>query len=129
MRSLNIDYDRPDAPGIVIGTGGIGGGMFFAIDGNETLGRNESRGGKFLDSKDYCKLHIIAHYIAVLLDAGGAFRVAAQRQTRDDLRGRSMQRNVQIDSVDQKVRGAIIDEADGDIGWVAHEYLEKWRIS
>jgi ribokinase len=53
----------------LIGTGGIGSGLFFALNGNHTLGREESRGGRFLDQRDYCKLHIIAHYVATLLPA------------------------------------------------------------
>ncbi len=52
---------------VVIGVGGIGSGSFFILDGNHTIGREESRGGRFLDQKDYCKLHIITHYIKVLL--------------------------------------------------------------
>ena len=51
----------------MIGTGGIGSGMFFALQGNHTLGREESRAGIFLDRRDYCKLHIISHYVKVLL--------------------------------------------------------------
>lgn len=51
----------------MIGVGGIGSGMFFALNGNQTLGREESRSGRFLDRRDYCKLHIIAHYVQVLL--------------------------------------------------------------
>lgn len=51
----------------MIGVGGIGTGSFFALSGNHTLGREESRGGRFLDRKDYCKLHIIAHYLKTLL--------------------------------------------------------------
>ena len=47
----------------LIGVGGIGSGTFFALQGNETLGREESRLGRFLDRRDYCKLHIIAHYV------------------------------------------------------------------
>jgi len=52
----------------MIGTGGIGSGMFFALDGDHTLGREESRSGRFLDRRDYCKLHIVSHYVKVLLD-------------------------------------------------------------
>ena len=52
---------------IMIGIGGIGSGSFFLLNGNNTLGREESRSGKFLDIKDYCKLHIISHYVKVLL--------------------------------------------------------------
>jgi sugar/nucleoside kinase (ribokinase family) len=51
----------------MIGTGGIGSGVFFALDGDHTLGREESRGGRFLDRRDYCKLHIISHYVQTLL--------------------------------------------------------------
>ena len=57
----------------LIGTGGIGSGMFFALDGNHTLGREESRSGHFLDRRDYCKLHIVSHYVRRLL--GGSFSV------------------------------------------------------
>lgn len=56
----------------MIGVGGIGSGMFFALNGNQTLGREESRSGRFLDRRDYCKLHIIAHYVQVLLGSGFA---------------------------------------------------------
>ena len=54
----------------LIGTGGIGSGMFFALDGNHTLGREESRSGHFLDRRDYCKLHIVSHYVCRLLGPG-----------------------------------------------------------
>ena len=53
----------------VVGTGGIGTGIFFSLEGNETMGRNESRMAALLPYKDYCKQHIILHYIAVLLGA------------------------------------------------------------
>jgi sugar/nucleoside kinase (ribokinase family) len=51
----------------MIGVGGIGSGTFFALSGNHTLGREESRGGRFLDRRDYCKLHIVSHYVKTLL--------------------------------------------------------------
>ncbi len=54
---------------ILTGVGGIGSGMFFALEGNHTLSRNESRPGRLLDVRDYCKLQIISHYVAVLLGA------------------------------------------------------------
>lgn len=60
----------------IVGTGGIGSGIFFSMAGNHTLGRNESRNATLLPYKDFCKLHIIMHYIAVLLGAkvNGNFR-------------------------------------------------------
>jgi sugar/nucleoside kinase (ribokinase family) len=50
----------------LIATGGIGTGTFFALNGNHTLGREESRSGHYLDQKDYCKQHIITHYVKKL---------------------------------------------------------------
>ncbi|WP_308639616.1 carbohydrate kinase family protein [Paenibacillus silvisoli] len=52
----------------LIGTGGIGSGMLFQLAEPHTLRRNESRLGVLTDSRDFCKLHIICHYPAVLLD-------------------------------------------------------------
>jgi sugar/nucleoside kinase (ribokinase family) len=54
----------------IVGTGGIGAGIVFSLDGNHTLGRNESRLGELEPFRDYCKQHIIMHYIAILLNAG-----------------------------------------------------------
>lgn len=53
----------------LVGVGGIGTGLFFALEGGDTLGRNESRPGRLLEVRDYCKLHIIAHYVAKLCGA------------------------------------------------------------
>jgi len=57
----------------MIGTGGIGSGVFFRLEGNATLGREESRAGCILDQRDYCKLHIVSHYVAALM--GSTFSV------------------------------------------------------
>jgi ribokinase len=66
----------------MVGTGGIGHGSFFLLEGNETLGREESRAGRFLDRRDYCKLHIISHYLRVLM--GPAFSVFPVGRVGDD---------------------------------------------
>ena len=54
----------------IIGTGGIGKGLFFLSREEETLGRNESRMAVLSDAKDYCKLHIVFHYLGRLLTPG-----------------------------------------------------------
>jgi sugar/nucleoside kinase (ribokinase family) len=64
MKSLNADHLIYEA---MIGTGGIGSGMFFSLNGSHTLGREESRSGRLENRKDYCKLHIIAHYVKSLM--------------------------------------------------------------
>lgn len=66
MTALKIDIDNCRYKAM-IGTGGIGSGQFFLLSGDHTLGREESRSGRFIDRKDYCKLHIIAHYVQTLL--------------------------------------------------------------
>lgn len=67
MLVLRIDSRSPYCA--LVGVGGIGSGCFFVLEDNQTLGRNESRPGKLLDVRDYCKLHIISHYVAKLLGA------------------------------------------------------------
>jgi sugar/nucleoside kinase (ribokinase family) len=76
-----------------VGVGGVGTGIFFALEGSHDLGRNESRMGRLLDVRDYCKLHIISHYIAVLLGAkrnGKPFHVLPVARVGNDERGRRM---------------------------------------
>ncbi len=74
------DYD------VVIATGGLGSGIFLALDGNATLGREESRAAELLDQRDYCKMHIVCHYIAKLL--GPEFPVVPIGSVGDDDAGR-----------------------------------------
>ena len=66
-RALRLGSDAPYRR--LVGVGGIGAGIFFALEGNHDLGRNESRPGRLLDVRDYCKLHIVAQYPTVLLGA------------------------------------------------------------
>ena len=80
--SLNLNDSRYQ---VLIGTGGVGSGSFFTLDGNHTLGREESRSGRFLDRKDYCKLHIIAHYVKALTGLG--FPVLPVSKVGDDEAG------------------------------------------
>jgi sugar/nucleoside kinase (ribokinase family) len=87
--ALHLDLDRCKYRAL-IGVGGIGAGRFFALDGDHTLGREESRSGHFLEARDYCKLHIIAHYVQTLL--GGEFTaIPVGRVGADDLGDRLLQ--------------------------------------
>ncbi len=54
-----------------IGTGGIGTGILFALQGEKTIERTESRGAILSGARDYCKQHIILNYLAKTL-AGDA---------------------------------------------------------
>ena len=70
MSSLRSLYRTGFKYNHIIGTGGIGSGICFSLRGNHTLGRNESRMATLEPYNDYCKQHIIMHYIAVLLVEG-----------------------------------------------------------
>jgi sugar/nucleoside kinase (ribokinase family) len=87
MDPLNIDASSLRYQDM-IGVGGIGSGSFFELRGNHTLGREESRAGRFLDRRDYCKLHIIAHYVQTLL--GPCFRTIPIGAVGDDDVGRRL---------------------------------------
>jgi sugar/nucleoside kinase (ribokinase family) len=84
----------PDAPfRRIVGVGGVGSGIVFALEGEHDLGRNESRPGRLLDVRDYCKLHIVAHYPSVLLGArpeGAPFHVLPIGKVGDDEAGRCL---------------------------------------
>jgi len=56
--------------------------MFFELEGKHTLGRNESRGARLKDFKDFGKGHIILHYLPVLLGRG--FKVVPVGAVGDD---------------------------------------------
>jgi len=91
QRSLRFHSGSPYRR--LIGVGGIGVGIFFALEGDHTLGRNESRPARLLDLRDYCKLHIIAHSVGVLLGAdpsGSPFHVLPIGKVGNDDAGRRM---------------------------------------
>lgn len=67
----------------IIGVGGVGSGIFFELEGNHDLGRNESRSARLIDARDYCKLHIIMHYLATLCDHSGIHSVPVARVGND----------------------------------------------
>jgi sugar/nucleoside kinase (ribokinase family) len=95
--------------------GGIGAGVVFALDGDHDIGRNESRPGRLLDARDYCKLHIAAHYPAVLLGArpsGGepGFRVLPVGRIGADPAGRRLRQEMEETGMDTR----FVDEAAGE---------------
>ena len=63
ISQTGYDFDH------IVGTGGIGSGIFFSMNSNDTLGRSESRMATLLPYEDFCKQHIIMHYISILLGA------------------------------------------------------------
>jgi ribokinase len=73
---------------VIVGTGGIGTGIVLALEGNRTLGREESRPAELLDRRDYCKLHIVSHYAQRLL--GPSFPVRPIGKVGADDAGRAV---------------------------------------
>jgi sugar/nucleoside kinase (ribokinase family) len=90
--------------------GGIGAGIFFALEGNHDLGRNESRLARLLDVRDYCKLHIVAHYPAVLLgarDDRGPFHVLPVGKVGVDEVGRRLRAEMEKAGMDVRFVDAV----------------------
>lgn len=83
---------------VMVGTGGLGSGIYLALEGNETLGREESRGAYLLKRRDFGKLHIVSHYVQVLL--GGAFRVVPVGRVGNDAAGHGVKRELEHVGVD-----------------------------
>src|SRR5215470_1911834 len=100
MQVLRIDKRSPYRQ--LVGVGGLGSGCFFTLEGNDTLGRNESRRGALLNVRDYCKLHIVAHYVAKLLGSEhGCFPIVPVGKIGNDASGASVcceMRDVGIDT-------------------------------
>lgn len=105
-RELKFDRTRLKYRGVV-GTGGIGSGKFFVLNGDHTLGREESRSGHFLNRNDYCKQHIVLHYLKILL--GPSFEVIPVGKVGDDVTGQilfnEMQETGFVMKLIQKVAG------------------------
>jgi sugar/nucleoside kinase (ribokinase family) len=94
----------------LVGVGGIGAGIFFALEGDHDLRRNESRPGRLLDVRDYCKLHIVAHYPAVLLGArgeGGPFHVLPVGKVGRDETGRRVRAEMESAGMDVRFVDAV----------------------
>jgi len=89
----------------MIGTGGIGSGLFFELDGNHTLGREESRSGRFLHHNDYCKLHIISHYVHALM--GSEFPTILIGKVGDDETGARLLDEMGRDGLDLRYVKAV----------------------
>ncbi|MFI5185052.1 MAG: carbohydrate kinase family protein, partial [Vicinamibacteria bacterium] len=100
-----LNEDAPAPYRRLVGVGGIGAGLFFALEGNHDLGRNESRPAKLLDVRDYCKLHIVAHYPATLLRAtasGEPFHVLPVGKVGEDETGVRLRREMAATGMDMR---------------------------
>jgi sugar/nucleoside kinase (ribokinase family) len=88
----------------IIGTGGIGSGIFFSMSRNHTLGRNESRMATLLPYKDFCKQHIIMHYVSVLLGAkpNGEFQSFPIGKVGNDDIGKNLVEQIKAVGMDTK---------------------------
>src|SRR5437868_13643933 len=103
MQKLRIDSNSPYQR--VIGVGGVGTGVFFKLAGDHTLGRNESRAGELLDVRDYCKLHIVLHYVAKLLGGGNhasGFEILPLAKIGNDAPGRFVLHEMQMAGINTR---------------------------
>jgi len=85
----------------LVGVGGLGTGIFFALEGEHALGRSESRPGRLLDVRDYCKLQIVSHYVAKLL-GNYSFRVFPIGKIGNDAAGQFVLRELADAGIDTR---------------------------
>jgi sugar/nucleoside kinase (ribokinase family) len=105
MRSVLWHANPKAAFSQVVGVGGIGTGTIIELEGNQTLGRTESRMGQALDARDYCKLHIVEHYISVLMGTGevqNRFQVFAVGNVGGDAAGATLIREMVHAGIDTR---------------------------
>jgi sugar/nucleoside kinase (ribokinase family) len=88
----------PQRYDVLVATGGLGSGIHLALEGDHTLGREESRGAYLLDRRDFGKLHIISHYVQTLLD--GEVLVVPVGRVGDDSAGEGVKHDLQRVGVD-----------------------------
>jgi sugar/nucleoside kinase (ribokinase family) len=85
----------------LVGVGGIGAGILFTLEGDHDLGRNESRPARLEDARDYCKLHIIAHYPARLAGPRGLRVLPVGKVGADDV-GRRLEQEMAAAGMDTR---------------------------
>lgn len=125
MSSIKAKNNKGYKYNHLIGTGGIGSGIFFTLEGDKTLGRNESRRGKLEPFQDFCKQHIIVHYVSVLLGAGESkqFQAFPIGKVGDDEVGKkllSMMKNVGMDT-----KNVSLSKEDSTLFSVCFQYPDK----
>jgi ribokinase len=81
--------------------------MFFSLQGNHTLGRNESRPGSLMEVRDYCKLHIVTHYVAKLLN-NQQFRTMPIGKVGDDAAAKFVLRELSAAGIDTCFVGTVV---------------------
>lgn len=88
----------------ILGVGGIGVGSVYRLEGDATLGREESRPARLLDMVDRCKLHIILHYVAIVLrDLRQPVTVSPFGLVGDDAEGRLLVREMRQAGLDTRL--------------------------
>lgn len=103
---------------VVIGTGGLGTGTTLALEGDHTLGREESRAVRMVDVQDRCKLHIILHYVARFADP--KVRVVPLGSVGDDAAGRAVLAELAAEGMD--VSHVAIDRSHPTLSSICFSY-------
>src|SRR6185437_5033006 len=91
--------------------------------------RNESRMGRLLEGRDYCKLHIVEHYIAVLLASKRSpemFRVFAVGNVGNDAAGATLLGEMAEAGID--TRYVKVDPTFETLFSVSFLYPDKWAV-
>lgn len=126
MDQLKLRTDVRSSFRQLVGVGGIGSGLLFALEGNHDLGRNESRPARLLNVRDYCKLHIITHYLAVLLGANqseNSFHVLPIGKVGSDSAGRRLLKEMADSGLDTRFVGTV--EGTPTLFSVCYQYPDR----
>jgi len=109
----------------IVGVGGIGTGTLIELQGDHTLGRTESRLGKLFEARDYCKLHIVEHYLAVLLNGSrkSGCRVVAVGNVGSDDAGSKLLQEMKLAGID--VQHVLVEPGRGTLFSVSFLYPDK----
>jgi sugar/nucleoside kinase (ribokinase family) len=99
--TMMLHYDQ------IVGVGGIGTGILFELDSDRPLSRNETRMSRLSPAKDYCKQHIILHYIARILAPDAAvyaIGMVGRDAEGDRLREKMREAGINVSLVGQTVQ-------------------------
>jgi sugar/nucleoside kinase (ribokinase family) len=105
----------------VVGTGGIGTGLLFLSEQSEILGRSESRPVILSKARDFCKQHIVLHYIATLTQ--GVARTIPIGFVGSDAPGRDLLAEMNAEGLETTYIG--VSEEDATMVSVCLQYPDK----
>lgn len=106
----------------VVGIGGVGSGVIFRFPENRNLGRTESRLAELTSEPDFCKLHIVLHYVSALFrdDSNSSIRIDAVGRVGDDAIGTALRADMSANGI--SVDHVVVTEGRPTLYSVSFQY-------